>query len=393
MGSSFSDGTEDLVAAGSVDRLRQLRSRARAVLLWACLAFVACQAGFRLVLRYQPTLGDCEFGTKLTWLRGQQAAEPERALILLLGSSRAVTGFCPEVLAESSLHPGHGPLLFNFAQTGAGPVLTLLGLHRLLNAGIRPDHLLIEYWPAHWYSEYATENYTKAALLNLSSLDWPLVRLAGRYAEHRRKLYRDWVRSQLWPLVSNRRRLMTLYAAKWLPSEARTEDLVAQLTPSGWRRLPEHFTAAERADQLEYYRKIYQPRLQQFHARGLSDRALRETLRLCQRHGIKTTLVLLPEAAGFRAWYPADADLDILPYLDGISREYGCPVVDARTWVADEHFLDGHHLLPAGATTFTERLGQEVLPRLLGNDRLVLWPMGLHVLHGSPLDLDLELKR
>ena len=43
-------------------------------------------------------------------------------------------------------------------------------------------------------------------------------------------------------------------------------------------------------------------------------------------------------------------------------------MIDAREWVPDVGFSDGHHLLPAGATTFTDRLGREALIPLLRND-------------------------
>ena len=48
-----------------------------------------------------------------------------------------------------------------------------------------------------------------------------------------------------------------------------------------------------------------------------------------------------------------------------LAREYGVSVVDARAWVPDDGFMDGHHLLPEGATTFTKRLGTEVLQPML----------------------------
>jgi hypothetical protein len=53
-------------------------------------------------------------------------------------------------------------------------------------------------------------------------------------------------------------------------------------------------------------------------------------------------------------------------YLHGLGREFGLPLIDARTWVPDEEFRDAHHLLCPGAERFTDRLGKEaLLPMLL----------------------------
>ena len=41
---------------------------------------------------------------------------------------------------------------------------------------------------------------------------------------------------------------------------------------------------------------------------------------------------------------------------------------DARAWLADDLFVDNHHLLRAGAAAFTDRLAGEVLhPWLCGH--------------------------
>jgi hypothetical protein len=43
-----------------------------------------------------------------------------------------------------------------------------------------------------------------------------------------------------------------------------------------------------------------------------------------------------------------------------LQKEYAVEVIDARCWVADKDFADGHHVLEGGATTFTTRLCAEV---------------------------------
>jgi hypothetical protein len=87
-------------------------------------------------------------------------------------------------------------------------------------------------------------------------------------------------------------------------------------------------------------------------------------LDLCVKAGIKPFLLRMPESPAFRQIYPTAADAAIDTYLDGIESEYGIPFVDARTWIDESGFEDGHHLDPAGAAQFTVRFGAE-LPRLV----------------------------
>ena len=80
---------------------------------------------------------------------------------------------------------------------------------------------------------------------------------------------------------------------------------------------------------------------------------------------IGVTLLTMPEGSAFRGWYPEAGRTSLEAYLTGLSRVYAIAWVDARTWVADDRFSDGHHLLAGGATVFTKRFGREVLDTLV----------------------------
>jgi hypothetical protein len=93
--------------------------------------------------------------------------------------------------------------------------------------------------------------------------------------------------------------------------------------------------------------------------------ALRDTLALCRTQGIPTALVIMPETTHFRALYPPGVKEKIMRFLIGLQAEFGCTLTDARQWLPDDAFLDGHHLLPRGAIIFTDRFTNEtVLPFL-----------------------------
>ncbi len=89
--------------------------------------------------------------------------------------------------------------------------------------------------------------------------------------------------------------------------------------------------------------------------------ALRDLLDSCRAEGVRAALLMMPESARFRAAYPPALWAQIEELLGTLSAEYAVPFVNAREWLGEEGFLDGHHLLPAGAEALTERLARDEL--------------------------------
>jgi hypothetical protein len=69
----------------------------------------------------------------------------------------------------------------------------------------------------------------------------------------------------------------------------------------------------------------------------------------------------LPESTSFRALYPPVAEVKLSRFLADLTAEFGYPVTDARSWMPDDAFMDGHHLLRPGGEAFTDRLTAEVI--------------------------------
>jgi hypothetical protein len=336
--------------------------RARVALACFALAFIAGQAAFRVALARRPAIGDPEFGRKLDGLRTKVADDPRRPLVVMLGSSRVATGFRPDVLDGLTTADGRAVAAFNYAQVGTGPQIASLVLERMLEAGVRPDWVLVEFWPPFWCVDGYMQGYLDS--LNLAALDWPAARTLGRYLPKARKLYEAWLPAQLAPVFASRAAILSRLGPSWAPKfdpERRLENL----DPDGWWSPRATVSDADRARLTEHYHKVYAPRLARFAIRPTPDRALRDLLATCRREGIRAAVVVLPEGDGFRALYPPEALRRVDAYLDRLAAEERVPVVDARNWVGDEGFSDGHHLLPAGATAFTERLAREALAPLL----------------------------
>jgi hypothetical protein len=351
-------------ASSAVDpsppRKSQRDRRARIALGCFALTFALGQAAFRVALARRPALGDLAFGRKLDDLREKVAREPGRPLVVMLGSSRVATGFRPDVLPRLVDHEGREAVAFNFSQVGTGPQVAHLVLRRMLDRGVRPDWVLVEFWPPFWGVDGYLQGYLDS--LNLAALDWPAARLLAGYLPHPGRLYAKWLPTQLAPIFASRATLLSRLGASWAPGfdpERRLDHLDA----NGWWSPRAEVSDSDRRRLAEHYRGVYAPRLKDYEIRPTPDRALRDLLALCRHEGIRAAVVVLPEGTDFRALYTPESLLAIDAYLARLARDV--PVIDARGWVPDVGFGDGHHLLPTGATLFTERLAREALSPLL----------------------------
>ncbi len=349
--------------ARSMHRRRPLPWRSRASIIWALLTFLGIQLVLSLLMdHWQPELRDPEYGYKLGRLRDRIHEEPQRPLLVVLGSSRSGLAFRPEVLPRHRPGCSESPIVFNFSLTGAGPLTELICLRRLLSDGIRPSRVLVEVLPPLLYQE---DDWAEEHWLGNNRLGWKDVLLLRRYFDDRWGLMRDWSEARLTACFSYRFCIMSRWAPGWLPWQCRRDGWTG-MNNFGW--LPYHH---QTVDAEEYQRALavarnqYQLPLQQFRITDVPDRALREILELCRKKHIAAMLILMPEGTEFQSWYPPPVRAEIEAYLAGLSRTHQVPLIDARSWSDDSAFVDSHHLLPAGAAAFTQRFDQEVLQPIL----------------------------
>jgi hypothetical protein len=216
--------------------------------------------------------------------------------------------------------------------------------------------------------------------VGVSRLTWRDLRLLRDYTPDPRVLERRWYDVQLAPWYAHRFSIMNHYAAEFLPWRLRL-DCWKALDDCGWSDLgldTEDPVKDPRA--LKLARDTYEEELKDFHLASIQDRALREMLALCRQERIPAILYLMPEGRIFQSWYVPPTRARIEDYLTHLSAEWDIPIVDARNWIQDDYFWDSHHLDRRGATKFTRRFGEEVLPLLvrgkLDQIRPVLAPAG-----------------
>ena len=335
---------------------RRSAGQARACLIWGMIAFWTGHLVISGVMeRRHPEIHDPEHFRRLALLQARRAEQPEAALLLLVGSSRTMLAFQPEALPPLRTAEGRAILSFNYSHTGAGPLLELVAVRRLLDAGIRPDWLVIEVMPA-----YLAIKPNRSFMLGaLGTADWPVMKrylsAGDRYGKY---VWERWLTE-----LRYHRALAERWLRKWV--QTREEQFPSCYGPlGGYGHLRVEMSPEQTGAAWAMSRRQYEAVLGEYHIDPEAGRALQELLDLSRQEHIRVVLLVTPEASPFRAWYSAEAEAVFGPYLARLSPGNPPPLIDARQWLSDDAFYDGHHVLLHGAQAFTLRLGEE-LTRIL----------------------------
>lgn len=334
------------------------RRRARAVVGCGLLAIAAAFAAMGAAVETsKPEWRDPEYGHRLKQVRALRAANPARPLVVAVGSSRTQMGFSP---ADMAFADGVGsPLVYNFGQSGAGPLHILLTVRRLLDAGVKPDALLVELFPAALAADGPAEDLLKPLAVRFSAAD---LRRLEPYAAGPARMRREWAGNRAASWHSLRLVLMSHWQPGWLPWQKRLSFQWEQMDPFGFTPYPlEAVGGAARGSAVARVADQYCGTLANYRVGGTSERALREVIAVCRGAGIRVAFYVTPEGPSFQTLYPPAARATLAAYLDGLIREAGVPVFDSAGGFDEEAFADGHHLLRAGAAQFSRKLADEHL--------------------------------
>lgn len=342
---------------------RKMMRWARGELLWTVLGFLLIQVILSFFIETQlPRVRDPEFAAKLKLLLARKAEAPDRPLVVALGSSRTLMGLDAGRLSGGE--DGCRCLTFNLGLGGCGPMMQRVCLHRLREAGLRPDLILVEVVPF----QLLMGSFCPVEDRSLDGARLRSSELAALYpylADPARQV-KAWLLGRSLPCSRHQAELRDWFALDRMPGGEPVGSSPVAIDSFGWGPNLKERTPEEVASGVRYSLGQYRDELSDTRFEPGKLQALRDLLDECRREGIPTAVVLMPEAAPFRALYAAGLNRDLAELLEGLRREYGLrDVIDARTWVGDDGFYDGHHLRGDGACAFTERFGREALGPLL----------------------------
>jgi hypothetical protein len=320
----------------------RVRLSRRAVLAGG-LAAAAANLGLGQAAERSVRLRDPLFGDKLAKLKPRLTGG--RPLTMMLGSSRTGLAFHGR-RAEG----GVGGVAFNFGVPATGPVTHLVYLQRLLAAGVRPARLFVEVLPAMLHHDGGPPR--ESLWLFADRLTGPECDTVVRFGFPPAATYRRWRESVLVPWYALRFQLLSRVSPSWLPWPMRF-DWSRGADAWGWGSLVnQNPTAAERDTAFEQAAREYAGILAGYTPGGPAAAALQEVTRVCAREGVPVRLVLMPESPRFRA-------MEGPGFSDRLRAALPSGPIDARDWLPEAAFNDGHHTLVAGAEAFTDRLLRE----------------------------------
>lgn len=338
---------------------RKTRVRARGNLILGVCAFLGIQLFLFGLLQWREHLRDPIFGDKKRRLEQTLTQYDHPFLLLALGSSRTGMGFHGEMVSNH-LTPalGRPVVAFNFGIPAVGPVLQLTYLKRLLAEGVKPNLLLLEVHPAMLTNELG-EPIEKRGLF-VEQLRLSEIFSIQNYHYLNENAERDWWGANLIPTHGSRFALLGRLLPNWLPGGIRF-DWGRRTDPWGWNAASWVNPSRDLREMgIRKAREEYESMLTNLTFESAPIDALRQILAISKTNEIPVVLLLMPEGPLFRSWYPETVTRRLEAFIASLET----PCINARDWVAEEDFLDSHHLLQTGARHFSEQLGGE-LQRIL----------------------------
>jgi hypothetical protein len=323
-------------------------------------AFAVLQLALGVAAELSLWVRDPGYADKEIRLARREATSPGAPTVLMLGTSRTGYGFhAGRIETALAAELGRPVTVFNFGIPASGPVTHLVYLRRLLADGHRPALLLVEVLPP-GLADLPDGPLESKFLFGDRLRRGELGAVIG-YGFPADVVRARWRESVLVPCYGLRFPLLGRAFPSGQPWHLRF-DWSRTTDPHGWSTPMVDSVSREQYEAgLARAAAEYRAVLHDLRPGGGAARALVDLLALCCEQEIPTRLVLMPESAGFRELYPPWTTERLYAFLNGLCGKHGSRLIDARGWVPDAAFTDGHHLLRPGAEAFSDRLTREAI--------------------------------
>jgi hypothetical protein len=330
----------------------------------AVLFFALLHVAVVLVFRYSTAISDPIYHYRAAQLTARVKADPSRIAIVAMGSSRIQNGLVGPVL-ESTVREQQGPSCFalNFACPGAGPITCAVYLQRMLERGIRPDHLILELFLANMIE--VDDRPIEASYLTAERLRPGEVAFLARYGCDADAIREEQARIEREPWQRLRHQFLLGIDSRLLPDGVVMKHSRVCDATGGHVCGVDRYPFSSRPSLTARAKWVFAPVLGERPLSGHACQALEDLLEVCRQRGIAVALIQMPESSEFRSWYSASNRDAFQRFARQIADKHDARLIDARTWMDDADFVDGHHLYDFGAEKFTRRLcAEHMIPML-----------------------------
>jgi hypothetical protein len=335
-------------------RHKTWRRSHRGKVCWYVLGVVAAQLVLEAALEWTGGVRDPMFQVTAARLAERRAEMPSRPLLLALGSSRTLLA-----LDAGQVTRDDGSwLVFNCSDLGSGPMLQQVFLRRLLAGGVRPDLVLLELVPLQLATGVVVPLEDTA--LDPQRLTWAEMRDVLGYYRFPALAGLRWLKASSLTSTNRQREIHDALGID-SPAKAGTSE---STDGYGYFANPDPSSAATRLGGRQAMVDRFRPRMATARIAAGPARAFRNLVALCRREQLPYAIILMPECAEFRKMHTPEFCADVERFLAELQSDCPVPVFDARAWIADDGFIDAHHVHLDGANKFTNRFAAEVLPAL-----------------------------
>jgi hypothetical protein len=244
-------------------------------------------------------------------------------------------------------------------------LVQLLCLNRLLAEGIRPDWVLVEASP--YFLFMHTNRAQDNEYLPMPRVQRRDVAVLSRYHGNAHQFRKAWREVQCLPWHSHRHLVQNWLTPTWVPTSKRIDHLWSHTDEWGWEAFPAYIARYKnfyRTPKFLADQRAFMDSLNKQTPSETIQNAFRELVEVCQREKIGVVLVRVPESTYIRKGYSSDLNQKVERFYAQLSQATKVRIVDASAWVDDAEFVEGMHLAPEGATTYTRRLEQELLTQI-----------------------------